>query len=237
MTFSMPRSAPWCALPLALACVLIPADAFAGAIYKCKTSEGVVFSQSPCAKDAVRIDRQASAAPVANADNPLPESTDLIAIGGSSGLGTTEEIIARLGQPAAQYTLDGEDYWYYPNAVRDLEGEHVFAEMRIRSGRLRQITWLPEDVMRQSVASARRFAGWQQPAHIAAKSFTVADTDVVGNSKNDITAKFGQPDAKKLFNGREVWEYRQVHITPESPQTMTIYLEFDADTVVASTGN
>ena len=223
-------------LLLALACVLIPADALAGAIYKCTTSEGVVFSQSPCAKDAVRIDREAVAA-AEKARESSPESGDLIAIGGSAGLGTTEEIIARLGQPAAQYSLDGEDYWFFPNAVKALEGEREFAEMRIRSGRLRQITWLPEDVMRQSVESAQRFAGWQQPARISAKTFTVADTDVVGNSRNDITAKFGQPDAKKLFNGREVWEYRQVRITPESPQTMTIYLEFDADTVVASTGN
>lgn len=224
--------------------LLVAADAGA-AIYKCNTPDGVEFSQSPCAKNAVRIDRAKSKTPATAADAAPAADTaappaNLIEIGevGSLGHGTKAEIVALLGEPAATYNKGRTEYWLYANAVRDLdEPERVFAEILVEDGRMFQINWLPEDVMRRSIESARGFAGWKPPASGGEKRFSVADTDVVGKSKREVTARFGEPDVKKVHAGAEWWEYHQVPLTPESPQTLTIYLEFDGDVVTNSVGN
>ena len=225
---------------LAAGVLLVAADAGA-AIYKCKTPDGVEFSQTPCAQDAVRIDREKSpkpdAAPASGAASP---PADLIEIGevGSLGRGTKAEIVERLGEPAARYTKGRTEYWLFANAVRDLdEPERVFAEILIEDGQMFQITWLPEDIMHRSIETARAFAGWKPPASGGVKRFSVADTDVVGKSKREVTTRFGEPDVKKVHAGAEWWEYHEVPLTPDSPQTLTIYLEFDGDIVTNSVGN
>lgn len=222
---------------LAAGCLLVCAEALGGSIYRCNTPEGVVFSQSPCAKDAVRLDREAPPAPEESAAQEPP--AELIDIGeiGALGDGSKEAIVERLGQPAAKYVIDGTEHWFYPNATDESADQPVFAEMLIEDGQMFQITWLPEDVMRRSVPSARRIAGWVQPDRISEKHFDIADTDIVGNSKGDVAGKLGQPDAKKVFDGREWWEYRKVALSPDSSQTLTIYVEFDGDRVISSVGN
>ncbi len=42
-------------ISLAIASLLAAAPAFAGSIYKCNTQDGVVFSQTPCAPDAIKL--------------------------------------------------------------------------------------------------------------------------------------------------------------------------------------
>jgi hypothetical protein len=40
-----------------------------------------------------------------------------------------------------------------------------------------------------------------------------------------------------VFNGREVWEYKEVQFAANNPQTLTIYLTFEGDIVASSAGN
>ncbi len=49
--------------------------------------------------------------------------------------------------------------------------------------------------------------------------------------------KFGQPDAKRIFDGREIWEYRKVKFSTESPSSLTVYLTFDGSIVAESAAN
>jgi hypothetical protein len=191
-------------LPLAAGCLLISAQALAGSIYRCDTPEGVEFSQSPCAKDAVRLDRGAPRTGLESATVGPSPPAEVVDIGGIGALGdgSKEAIIERLGEPPARYTIDGTEHWFYPNATDASADEPVFAEFLIENGRMFQITWLPADVMQRSVASARRLAGWVQPERISDKNFDVSDTDIVGESKSQVTGKFGRPDAKKVFDAR-----------------------------------
>jgi outer membrane protein assembly factor BamE (lipoprotein component of BamABCDE complex) len=91
--------------------------------------------------------------------------------------------------------------------------------------------------MKRSVQVARGLADWDQPDSTREKSFSVGDTVVMGQSKSQVVGKLGQPDAKRVFDGREVWEYRDVQFAASNPQTLTIYLTFDGDIVASSAGN
>ncbi len=219
---------------------LIGSNAALGAsIYKCTTEEGVVFSQSPCAPDAVMLKSGGSKKPNpadAEAREPVEEAGDAT-IFDALGSENADVIIDRAGQPEAKYTHDGTEHWLYSNYVKTSAGARVCPELLLENGRAFQVSWIPQDIMKKSVEVGRRLADWKQPGAVGKKAFTLENTDVQGQSKSDVTAKFGQPDAKKIANGREIWEYRKVHVAEGSTDTYTIYLAFDGDTVVSSVAN
>ncbi len=66
---------------------------------------------------------------------------------------------------------------------------------------------------------------------------SLAETAVKGQSKSQVVGKFGQPDAKRIFDGREIWEYRKVKFSTESPSSLTVYLTFDGNIVAESAAN
>ena len=76
-----------------------------------------------------------------------------------------------------------------------------------------------------------------EPSSIRKKSFSVGDTVVVGKSKSQVVSKLGQPDIKRVFNGRELWEYQDVQFAADNPETLNIYLTFEGDIVASSAGN
>lgn len=223
---------------LIIALLLVASDAAATSIFKCKTPGGVTFSEKPCSPEAVKLHykrsetRESFAAP---SGAWLP-TVDIAPFEGF-GMITTEEIIERVGRPAASYTHRETEHWLYPNAVRQSESGRHCPELLLEDGQKFQTNWLPEDVMRKSVAAAKRFAGWTQPTEIKEKTFDASDTAVVGNRKAGIVRKFGQPDGKRVYNGREIWEYDRVRMAANNPETLTIFLEFDGDVVTSAVGN
>jgi hypothetical protein len=208
-----------------------------GAVYKCNTPDGVVFSQTPCAEDAEEVDIK----------NDSPGRGAAGAMGGTVRTTVTddgfdfayspEELVEKFGQPAAKYTFDGTSHWFYPNGCKKEVGGAQCPEYLMENGTVFQITWLSEAIMIKSVTSVRKFAGWSQPATVSKKRFTAADTGVVGENKTTVTSRFGPPDAKRVFNGRELWEYRQVPMGPSNPDTLTIFLEFEGNKVFSAAGN
>lgn len=216
---------------LALGFLLVADAALAGSIYKCNTEEGVVFSQRPCAPDAVRIStgrkRAGQSASGKAVDAALFEQM---------GTKSAKVIIETVGRPAASYVHDSTEHWLYPNVVKESDGERVSPELLLEHGRHIQTNWLPENVMESSVEAARAFSDWVQPASTQEKTFFVGDTVVMGRSKTQVRGKLGEPDAKRVHKGREVWEYRDVRFSAGNPETLTIYLTFEGDVVASSAG-
>lgn len=220
---------------LVFACICASAQT----IYKCKTPSGISFSERPCGDQAVELSKKKSAGRTSATpqQSSSPQSTiDIEAVNELSSA-SPEETIARIGPPAASYTHRGTEHWLYPNAVRVEDGERTCPEMLFEDGRRFQITWLPEEIMKKSVIAANHFKGWKPSGPVKLKSFTASDTGVVGESKSTVVRKFGQPDTKRVYNGRELWEYEQVRFGSGNNDMLTIFLEFDGDKVVSSAGN
>ena len=150
---------------------------------------------------------------------------------------TPEQVIELVGEPGGKFLQDGTDHWLYDNAVKEEGGKKVCPEILFRKGKSFQITWVPEALMKKGVAVAKGFAGWTPPAEVKEKDFTAADTGVKGKSKADVLRKLGEPDEKRVFNGREVWAYKLVRMSKTDPRHLTIVLEFEGDTVENSFGN
>jgi hypothetical protein len=224
---------------LALGLLVAAGAASAGSIYKCTTSEGVVFSQSPCAPDAVKL-KSGKKRSTRQADDGQSSASDGeldIQLFDEIGAESASTIVETIGQPAAKYTHDGTEHWLYPNAVKVSEGRRLSPELLLDNGRHFQTTWILEDVMKRSVEAARGLVDWDQPASTREKSFSVGDTVVMGKRKSEVVGKLGQPDAKRVFDGQEIWEYREVPFAANNPRTMTIYLTFNGDIVASSAGN
>lgn len=224
---------------LAMGFMLSAASAFAGSIYKCNTQDGVVFSQTPCAPDAIELKygKSKRATQSTNGqERPIAGTID-IRLFDKVGAKTAEAIVELVGHPAAKYIHNGDDHWLYPNAVK-VEGERrLCPELYLRDGREYQISWIPEDIMKKSVIAAQGFSDWKEPSSIRKKKFSVGDTVVMGKTKSQVVSKLGQPDAKNVFNGREIWEYKDVQLAANNPDTLTIYLTFEGDIVATSAGN
>ena len=218
---------------LALGLLVVVNAASAGSIYKCNTAQGVVFSQTPCAPDAVRLKTgKKRAGHFANGRAPVDA-----ALFDEIGAESAKVIIETVGRPAASYTHDGTEHWLYPNAVKESDGQRVSPELLLENGRHFQTSWIPEDVMKDSVVVAKELLDWNQPSSPREKSFFVGDTVVMGRSKSQVLGKLGEPDAKRVHKGREVWEYRDVRFSAGNPETLTIYLTFDGDIVASSAGS
>lgn len=224
---------------LAMGFMLSAASAFAGSIYKCNTQDGVVFSQTPCAPDAIELKygkSKRATRSTSGQERPIAGTID-IRLFDKVGAKTAEAIVELVGHPAAKYIHNGDDHWLYPNAVK-VEGERrLCPELYLRDGREYQISWIPEDIMKKSVIAAQGFSDWKEPSSIRKKKFSVGDTVVMGKTKSQVVSKLGQPDAKNVFNGREIWEYKDVQLAANNPDTLTIYLTFEGDIVATSAGN
>ncbi len=224
---------------LAMGFMLSAAPAFAGSIYKCNTQDGVVFSQRPCAPDAIELKYGNSKRATQSTDGQERPTAGMIDIRlfDKVGAKTAEAIVELVGHPAAKYIHNGDDHWLYPNAVK-VEGERrLCPELYLRDGREYQISWIPEDTMKKSVIAAQGFSDWKEPSSIRKKTFSVGDTVVMGKTKSQVVSKLGQPDAKNVFKGREIWEYKDVQLAANNPETLTIYLTFEGDIVATSAGN
>ena len=91
--------------------------------------------------------------------------------------------------------------------------------------------------MKKRKAIALSLNGWRPSGKVVMKTFYVADTDVVGDSKNDILTRFGPPDEKKIFRGREIWEYYKVRNNLYDSKRLSVRFEFEDNIVTSSTGS
>ncbi len=223
----------------AMGLLLSATPAFAGSIYKCNTQEGVVFSQTPCAPDAIKLKSGKSKRPRQSSNGQETPTAGMIDIRLFEQVGaeTAEDIVELVGHPAAKYTHNGDEHWLYPNAIKMDDNMRLCPELFLRNGRQYQISWVPEDIMIKSVSAAKKLSDWKEPSSIRKKTFSVGDTVVMGNNKSQVVSKLGQPDAKRVFNGREIWEYKEVQFAANNPETLTIYLTFEGDIVASSAGN
>ena len=206
------------------------------AVYKCKTPVGVTYSNTPCANDAEEVNIKSSrSVPKREVATGQPTSVDIQKFDRLPF--DADEIIEYVGKPAAVYVHRGEEHWLYPNAVRVSPGERVCPEVWLRDGVRFQTSWLPENIMKKSVASAKNLKGWRPNGNVTVKRFYVSDTGIVGQSKTSVVSRLGQPDEKKVFMGTEVWEYYKVRYAPGENREVSIFLEFDGNKVSSSVGN
>lgn len=222
-----------------LICVIACPGVMAKSIYKCKTATGILLSDKPCGDAAEQLSKKESSGHTSatSRQSESPRSAIDIAVVDELRGASPEATIERIGPPAASYTRRGTEHWLYPNAVREENSVRNCPEMLFEDGRRYQITWLPEAIMKKSVVAANRFRGWKPSGPVKQKSFTIAATGVVGESRSAVTRKLGQPDAKRVYNGQELWEYEQVRYESGNSDTVTIYIEFEGDTVSSSVGN
>lgn len=219
------------------------------AIYRCNTKDGVVFSQIPCSTTAEEITFVKSKASISghsggshvthkleaveNPDQPKDDKFAKITTKTSADV-----IVDLLGRPAASFVdEDNDEHWLYLDCSNSKYDQARCPEVLVRNNLNRQINWLPEDIMRKSVSVAKGFAKWVQPAAVKTKSFALGDTGVRGQNKSAVLKSLGEPDFKKVFNGREVWVYKQVPVAPNNTKTISIFLEFEGDVVASSSGN
>lgn len=219
--------------------VCLCATAGAQSIYKCKTPGGVMFSQKPCGEDAVKLSSKKSSGSTSATVRQSTRRQPTIDIEKFRrvGVSTAAEIIELIGPPAASYTHRGTEHWLYSNASKEINGQPVCPEILLENGESFQITWLPRETMLKAVVAANRFKGWERPGPVKDKPFVISDTDVQGENKTTVVRKFGQPDAKKVFNGHEWWEYEKVRLNSGDAQSYTLFLEFEGDTVASSAAN
>ena len=210
---------------------------WAQTVYKCKTEQGVIYSQSPCADDAEK--RTVSPPSPASDDRAVGSGgfrelsqDELFSIGGAS-----EDILQRFGPPAARYRKGDEERWFYPNLGQIENGARLCAEIHISEGSSYQITWLPEAVMAKSVQAARRIGDWRPPTNPPRRNFFITGSDPRGLAKPAVVARYGEPDLKKVFNGVEIWEYQRIPMDASGAQNLTLYIEFEGNSVSQSMAN
>ena len=90
------------AILLALALLVTGSPALAGSIYKCTTSEGVVFSQTPCAPDAVRLKTKRKRVGQSSGSESGSATAGEIDVSLFDGIGGEKigKIVATVGEPA-----------------------------------------------------------------------------------------------------------------------------------------
>lgn len=221
-------------------CALAVGPAGAQSVYKCKTAQGVVYSQSPCGDDAEKRTVAVPSAPGSSdaASGPVGPFVELtrderFMVGGSA-----EKIRQVWGPPAARYRKGNEERWFYPNRGVVENGVRQCIELHVDGDTAYQITYLSEAAMTKSVPIARRIGDWRPPSPMPTRRFyAVGGGDPRGMSKSAVVARFGEPDLKKIFNGIEVWEYHDIPMSQDNPQTLTLFIEFDGDRVSQTIGN
>ncbi|MBD8524629.1 DUF4124 domain-containing protein [Pseudomarimonas arenosa] len=215
---------------------LLAGQAGAQSVFKCKTPQGVVYSQSPCSDDAERREvKSPGPASAEVASGPFVEVTreELSSIGSSAA-----ELQERWGPPAARYFEGKEERWFYPNRGLIEDGVRKCFEAHVDGDIVYQFNYLPEPVMAKSVQAARRIGNWRPPSPPPRRNFYMTgNNDPRGSSRASVVARFGEPDLKKVFFGTEIWEYHNIPMAPNDPQTLTLFIEFDGDRVGETMGN
>ena len=211
-------------------------EAGAAAVYRCKSKHGaVVFKQSPCELKNPADKSRAMNAPKKGPVQRSATGAMLLDGGIFDSLPDAEaEIIKIVGNPAAHYSYKGTGHWFYPNAVKTIKGENYSPELLFKEGLNYQINWLPENMVNRSVNAAQRISGWSEPGAIQEKPFTLQATGVEGKNKSEVLRELGEPDAKQVVAGSEVWEYDLVPLSSGNPKTLSIVIEFDGDKVIRS---
>lgn len=148
-----------------------------------------------------------------------------------------EKVIETVGEPAARYKDLNHEYLLYPNAVRVKDGVRSCCEVMFSKGKMTQINYLPEEVMKKSVEVVKGFGDWKPPEELKLKSFPILGTHVVGKTKVELVEILGQPDVKRVFNGMEVWDYQKVPMEKGSEKLLTLFVEFEGDKVSGTKGN
>lgn len=218
-------------LGLAVIAALAAAPLHAQTVYRCKTAQGVVYSQRPCAPDAEKREMQ----PTRRANPVAGETITMAALDGIFMV-SEKDVVDRIGQPAARYRVGDDEYWLYPNACR-LDGQQrVCAELLIREGASQQVNWLAEATMRKSVRVAQDIGSWKPPLSPPQRAFTIQGIDAVGRTRAMIAHKYGPPDVKRIDNGAEVWEYRGIQTSRIDTTPATLLIEFDGDKVKRISG-
>src|SRR5690606_5991417 len=144
----------------------------------------------------------------------------------SKATGMADDVLTRLGAPTARYRVGEAEYWLYDRVGRLQNGERQMIELLVVEGRASQVNWLSEEVMRKTIVVAREISDWEPPTAPRSKYFYATGEDIRGLSRAALVARFGQPDAKKIFNGIEVWEFRDVPTSAENPARRTLFIEF-----------
>lgn len=149
-----------------------------------------------------------------------------------------DEMLRLIGPPNAHYHRSNQEYWLYGNVVKieKRTGKKLSPEVIIRNGKGMQTNWHPTDRLKKSIAIAKTFGAWSPPKTIKEKRFFLKDTNAVGLTKAQLIKKLGQPDAKWVFSGTEVWTYEKVRQDKKHPKHLTILFHFNGDKVIYSMG-
>ena len=210
-----------------VALIVIGFSTSASAIYRCDTSNGVVFSQKKCGDDAVQLTVKGSRRAIQQGSPSVAVSSKLL--NGLDGA-SVQQLLDKIGQPSAKYTYKGVEHWFYANIEKDINGEDRSPEILLQNGYSFQISWLPTDEINERVTLAQKIAAWS-PSTSQRKQISVEDFDVKGLSRSEVVEKLGEPVAKTISNGQERWEYLGVPAGTATNTYVTVFVDFDGDLV------
>lgn len=209
-------------------------------MYQCKTPGGVMFSDKPCGEDAKKLTLRGSSGATSAGPAPVAELPPVPFEKFRYLPNDPEKVLEIVGPPTASFTHRGTEHWLYPNVERiNDEGILTHPELLVdpEDGVFQQ-NYLPADMMKRAVRAAAAIGDWQRSGPVQTKPFYATTSGIAnGDRKTAVVVRLGQPDAKKVFNGNEWWEYEQVRMSPENPQLLTLFLEFDGDVLISSAGN
>jgi hypothetical protein len=120
--------------------------------------------------------------------------------------------------------------------VKEKNGVKTAPTLLFKDGKFMQTNWTLHETVKKSVEIVKGFGNWTPPAEEKEKTFLLSDTDVVGKTCAEVLTKLGQPDAKTVFDGKEIWVYRLVRINKTDPKTISIQITIEAGKATGSTG-
>ncbi|MCK6473406.1 MAG: hypothetical protein L6R28_16805 [Planctomycetes bacterium] len=182
------------------------------------------------------LDQPAQAEPPAQSEplvmgTPTPEN--LKWLGGK----TPEQVLKQAGPPEAKcFDGDGE-FWFYRTVVKEDDGKQLCPAVLFRKGKVQQSNLYPKDVMEKNIEVAKAIGDWKPSGKPREKAISFQDSPPPGSTKEAALAKVGEPDAKRIFNGVEFWDYYKVPFKPGDEKTYTLFIEWEDGKVKQTVGN
>jgi hypothetical protein len=181
---------------------------------------------TPASKSSTR----AAAAAVAPESDPVVTDNPFDRV----SFKTESEVLALVGPPVAKLVEDDRTRWYYEDQYPNDFGEQACPELHFMGGQVMSVVWYPPHVMSDHIETARLHKGVRRTASTGSRpqtfSYDEAYDQSIGRSKQEITAAFGEPTAKRWIDGREVWQYDD--LIYEDGTSMLFAIAFEDDQVL-----
>lgn len=139
-----------------------------------------------------------------------------------------EEVLELLGEPDAAFEQGGRISWYYSKPAFNRQGKPVCPELQFMEDEARMVIMWPPDKMKKQIALVRRLKAEGAQASKGPATFTFSDSFKylgVGTPQATVREDLGEPDSKKIVEGREEWNYDTLIIENGASRRLTVVLQ------------